>query len=363
MRLGVAAAVVGGQLVPGDIDIKDGMISGVGLASPGSGLALPGFIDVHTHGFAGVDFATTDEGGYTRVAETITSTGVTAFRPALMSLTIDRMIGAIEVHGRARTTGARVLGMHLEGPFLSKAHPGAHPPELLVDPDVKLTQRLLAAGRVEHVTLAPELPGAMDLIQILVSRGVTVSLGHTDADLETANRAYDAGAVALTHVFNGSRPLRHRDPGIIGVALTRDGVFVEIILDGVHLSDEVSTIVLRAAGDRVVAVTDAMSGAGLGDGSYTLGDTPVRVDGGAVRREDGTLASSVLTMDAAFRKTIALGVDSIGASRATSGAPAELIRRPELGTLAPGTPADVVVLDDRHEVVKTLVGGIVHYAR
>jgi N-acetylglucosamine-6-phosphate deacetylase len=363
MRLGVAGAVVGGALVPGDVDVEEGKIARVGLTPPGSGLALPGFIDVHTHGFGGIDFATTDEEGYARVAEGITSTGVTAFRPALMSHAIDRMIRAIEVHGRARTTGARVLGMHLEGPFLSKAHPGAHPPEFLVDPDVDWAQRFLSAGRVEHMTLAPELTGAVDLIRLLVDRGVTVSLGHSDADLETANRGYDAGAVALTHVFNGSRPLRHRDPGIIGAALTRDGVFVEIILDGVHLSDEVSMIVLRSAGDRVVAVTDAMSAAGLGDGSYKLGDTPVKVEAGAVRREDGALASSVLTMEAAFRKLISLGLDLSGAARATSGAAAELIGHPELGTLAPGTPADVVVLDDSHQVVKTLVGGVVHYSR
>jgi N-acetylglucosamine-6-phosphate deacetylase len=178
---------------------------------------------------------------------------------------------------------------------------------------------------------------------------VTVSLGHSDADLTTANQAFDAGAKAITHVFNGSRPLHHRDPGIIGVGLTRVGVFVEVILDGAHVSDEVSTVVLRTAGDRVIAVTDAMSAAGMADGRYMIGDTPVTVSGGVVRRDDGTLASSVLTMDGAFRKLIGLGLGPIAAARATSG----------LGSLTPGTPADVVVLDDDYRVLRTFVGGTV----
>jgi N-acetylglucosamine-6-phosphate deacetylase len=143
------------------------------------------------------------------------------------------------------------------------------------------------------------------------------------------------------------------------VGLTREGVLVEVILDGAHVSDEVSTVVLRTAGDRVIAVTDAMSAAGMADGRYMIGDTPVTVSGGVVRRDDGTLASSVLTMDGAFRKLIGLGLGPIAAARATSGAAAELIGLPELGSLTPGTPADVVVLDDDYRVLRTFVGGTV----
>jgi N-acetylglucosamine-6-phosphate deacetylase len=359
MRLGVAAAVVGGDLVSGDIQIDDGVVSAVGLAGSGSGLAVPGFIDVHTHGFGGVDFATTDEDGYRHVSRTIASTGVTALRPSVMSAPVERILAAIATASRSDADGARLLGLHLEGPFLSSAYPGAHPVECLLEPDEKVAGTLLDAGNVTHMTLAPELPGGIELIRFLEGRGVTVSLGHSDADLATANQAFDAGAKAVTHVFNGSRPLRHRDPGIVGAALTRSDVHVEVILDGVHVSDEVSEIVLRAAGDRVMAVTDAMSAAGMGDGRYMLGDIPVSVSGGVVRRDDGTLASSVLTMDQAFRKLIELGVGPIEAVRATSGSAATLVGRPELGALTPGTPADIVVLDEDYRVVRTLVGGAV----
>jgi N-acetylglucosamine-6-phosphate deacetylase len=364
VRVGVAAAFVDDEVIPGDVEVGDGLIVDVGVkGEAGLGLAVPGFVDVHTHGFGGVDFATCDAEDLDRAALALTRTGVTSFRPALLSLPEEETIAALKVIGAVGDGGARMLGAHLEGPFLSGAHPGAHQPSCLRAPDQALLQRLVDSGPVRHMTIAPELPGAIEMISALAASGVTVSLGHSDATADVANLAFDAGATALTHVFNGSRPFRHRDPGIIGVALTRTDVFVEAILDGVHLADETILLVLRAAPGRMVAVTDAMAAAGLGDGVYRLGNQEVTVRGGEARLADGTIASSVLTMDGAFRKLLDLGAGISGAVGATSAAPAALIGRHELGTLRPGTPADVTVLDDEFYPTATWVGGEIRFRR
>lgn len=361
MRLGVAAAVVGDALVPGDVEVVEDRITAVGVSGAGSGLAVPGFIDVHVHGFAGFDFAWADEEALDEASRELTRTGVTGFRPTLISLRESETIAALQRIGRASPTGARMLGAHLEGPFLSQRFPGAHSPDALLEPDLELARAYLEAGPVGQMTLAPELPGALELIEFLVDQGVVVSLGHSDANAEVAREAFRAGAKALTHVFNAARPFRHRDPGLVGVALTRADVFVEVVLDGIHLADEAARLVLAAAKGRVVAVTDALAASGVGDGTYTLGDREVIVSKGEARLADGTLASSVLTMDQAFRNLISLGAGVLEASHATSTAVSELIGRAELGTLHPGTPADVVVLDGHHQVRKTLVAGrVVH---
>lgn len=359
MLLGVAAAVVGDEVVPGDVEIGEGSILRVGVAGgQGEGLAVPGFIDVHIHGFSGVDFTSADGDAYREATRALTRTGVTAFRPSLISLPVEETLEAVRRHAKVESDGARVLGMHLEGPFLSPAHPGAHAPDCLIAPNIELAMQLVDAGRVGHMTVAPELPGALDLIRQLVAAGVTVSLGHSDATSEQAHRGFDAGARALTHVFNGSRKFHHRDPGIVGAALARNDVYVEAILDGVHLSDEAALLAMKGAGSRLLAVTDGMAAAGLGDGSYMLGNRQVEVRSGEARLADGTIASSLLTMDAAFRKLIDLGASIPAAARATSRAAAELIGQPELGLLDPGSLADLVVLDDDFQVMRTLVGGV-----
>lgn len=357
----MAASVVGTEVVTGDVEITGDMISGVGLTAVGAGMAVPGFVDVHTHGYAGVDFATATPSDYGLVSSEITSTGVTAFRPTMMSLPVSAMRMAVERHALAASTGARILGIHLEGPFLSPLHAGAHSPDSLLPPSIEVVGGLVGAGRVGHVTIAPELSGALDLIAWLLERGITVSLGHSDADAATAHRAFDLGARALTHAFNASRSFHHRDPGLVGAALSRDDVYIEAVVDAVHLSDETVRVLIRAAGSRLVAVTDATAAAGCGDGSYAMGNRLVKVEHGVARLADGTIAGSALTMDTAFRSLVGLGLDVVSAANATSAAPAALTGHPELGTLTPGTPADIVVLDDDLSVVKTLVGGVVHH--
>ena len=253
--------------------------------------------------------------------------------------------------------GPRILGAHLEGPFLSPARLGTHTLGARRDPDVALLERLLSAGPVRLLTLAPELPGALELIDLLHARGVTVSLGHTNATAAEANAAFDRGVRTVTHVFNAMRPLAHRDPGVVGAALVHPNVVVQAIVDGVHLDPDIVRLLWNAAGGRIALVTDAIAGAGIGDGTYALGETEIVVADDVVRREDGVLAGSALTMPQAVRNLVEVGVPLENALAAASTVPARVLGLTHVGRLVPGGPADVVVLDDSLEVVQTIVGG------
>jgi N-acetylglucosamine-6-phosphate deacetylase len=358
MRLGVKAALVDGRLVDGDISIEDGRIDAVGLAPAGRvDIAVPGFIDAQINGFDGVDFTTAGPGDYAHVAQQLAATGVTAFQPTLISLPPDDSLKALQRLRGVVTSHARILGMHVEGPFLSPVRCGAHDPDNLIDPDLILTQRLVQAGPFTHATIAPELPGALALIEWLVAEGVTVGVGHTDADAATAHAAFDLGARSVTHIFGAQRPWNHRDPGISGAALVRDDVFITAIVDGIHLAPEATMLAANAAGERFVLITDAIAAAGRPDGAYVLGDRTVILDRGACRLENGVLAGSALTMDQAVRNMIDLGYSPERSIAAATSAPAALMRRTDLGSLEPGHAADVCVLDSGFRVVRTLVAG------
>jgi N-acetylglucosamine-6-phosphate deacetylase len=357
MKLGVEAALVDGTLVPGDVEIVDGRIARLGLASRnGRGIAAPGFVDLQVNGFGGIDFLDSDAAGYRRAGEALLETGVTAYLPTFITTPEDQLLAAIAEIPRGGE-GPRVLGVHLEGPFLAPGRLGTHPPLARRDPDPTLLERLLASGRIRLMTLAPELEGADELIELLLRRGVTVSCGHTDATAGEANAAFDRGVRTVTHLFNAMRPLRHRDPGIAGAALAREDVVVQIILDGVHLAPETARLVWRAAAGRVALVTDAVSGAGVQDGSYSLGGLEVKIRDGVVRGPDGQLAGSVLTMIEAVRNLHALGVPLANALEAASTVPAGVLGLRDVGRLAPDAPADVVVVDDGLQIERVLLGG------
>lgn len=341
MRLGARYALVEGALVRGDVAIADGRIAAVGVGDAGRGIAAPGFVDVHIHGFAGVDFATADENGYRRATDALLETGVTSFRPSFITAPEDELVASL-------TGVPRGLGAHLEGPFISAERLGMHPASARGDPDAALLERLLAAGSVAHMTLAPELPGALELIDLLVARGITVACGHTNATAAEAYAAFGRGARHVTHLFNAMRPFTHRDPGIAGAALARDDVTVELILDGNHLSDEAVQLALRSAPGRIALVTDACAAARVGDGDWKMGSVDVFVRGGAARLADGTLAGSVLTIPEAIRDFVRIGARVEQALHAAS-------RR----SLVPGAVADVVVLDeDSLEPTATYLAGV-----
>jgi N-acetylglucosamine-6-phosphate deacetylase len=357
MRLGVEAAVVDGVLLRGDVEVADGRIVAVGVnGGGGTGIAIPGLVDLQVNGFGGVDFAAADDAGYRRAGEGLLECGVTAFQPTFITAPEEELTASLAAVPTS-PIGPRVIGVHLEGPFLSALRLGAHPVSARRDPDPALLLRLLAAGPVSEMTLAPELEGALALIDVLNEHGVVASCGHSDATAEEAERAFDRGVATVTHLFNAMRPLRHRDPGIAGAALARDDVVVQLILDGHHLAEETAKVVWRAAAGRVALVSDAIAAAGLGDGSYRLGAVDVEVRDGVARRDDGVLAGSALTLIDGVRGLHALNVpleDAVGAATAV---PARVARRPDLGSLRPGADADVVVLDDSLEIKTVFVGG------
>jgi N-acetylglucosamine-6-phosphate deacetylase len=357
MKLGVEAALIDGLLVPGDLEVTDGRVGRHGLASRnGRGIAAPGFVDIQVNGFGGVDFLDSDTQGYRRAGEALLETGVTGYLPAFITAPEDQLHAALREVPKRTNGGPRILGVHVEGPFLAPKRLGTHPPLARRDPDPALLERLLESGRIRMVTLAPELPGADALVELLLQREVTVSLGHSDATAEEANAAFDAGVRTVTHLFNAMRPFGHRDPGIAGAALARPDVVVQIILDGIHLAPETAKLVWSAAAGRVALVTDAVAGAGLDDGSYSLGGFEVKIRDGVARGPDGVLAGSSLTMIEAVRNLHELGVPLESALEAASTVPARVIGEPGLG-LAPGAPADIVVVGDDLTVERVLVEG------
>jgi N-acetylglucosamine-6-phosphate deacetylase len=356
MRLGVEAALVGGQLVLGDVEIHDGRIAALGRAGKGQGIACPGLVDLQVNGFAGVDFLAADADAYARAGEALLASGVTAYLPTLISAPEEALLEALR-HVPRGPSAPRILGVHLEGPFLNPARLGAHPEQARRDPDPALLERLLQAGPVRLVTLAPELPGAHELIRRLRRQGVAVSAGHTEASAEEAHAAFDLGVRSVTHLFNAMRPFRPRDPGIAGAALARADVTVQVIADPAHLADDTLRLVWRAAAGRMALVSDAVAAAGIGDGSFALGGQAVEARDGVVRRPDGTLAGTTLTLLEAARRAHALGMPLPEALDAASRVPARLVAAEPLGSLAIGGPADLLVLDDRLEVRRVLVGG------
>jgi N-acetylglucosamine-6-phosphate deacetylase len=357
MKLGVEAALVDGVLVPGDVEIVDGTVAAYGLAAPnGSGVAVPGFLDLQVNGFAGVDLMNADDGGYRRAGEALLENGVTAYLPTFISAPEDELLTALR-NLPSDPGGARILGVHLEGPFLSKKRLGIHPPGARRDPDPALLERLLDAGPVRMMTVAPELPGANELIDRLLLAGVAVSAGHTDATAAEANLAFDRGVCSVTHLFNAMRPFRHRDPGLAGAALAREDVIVQIILDGVHLAEETARLTWQAAHGRVALVTDAVAAAGMGDGFYYVGGSPINVRDGVARGLDDVLAGSSLTMIEAVRNLHALGATLTEAVNAATAVPARVLGATDVGRLDVGLPADLVVLDDNLEIERVCVGG------
>jgi N-acetylglucosamine-6-phosphate deacetylase len=356
MRLGVAAALVDGALVPGDVEVAGGRIAAVGLGGSGRGVAAPGFVDLQVNGFAGVDFMHADRDGYIRAGEAMLATGTTAYQPTFITAPEDELVAALR-ELPLDIEGPTVIGAHLEGPFISPRRLGVHPPAFQRAPDRALLARLLDAAAVTQMTLAPELPGARELIDLLLARGVVVSAGHSDASAAEAHLAFDRGVHTVTHVFNAMRPFLPRDPGIGFAALARPDVTVQLIADGHHLADETLLVAWAAARGRIALVTDAVAATGMGDGDFALAGRRVISSEGVVRGPEGQLAGSVLTMIDAVRTLHASGVPLEEALMAASSVPARIAGRPDLGRLAPGAPANVVVLDDTLEIVRVLLQG------
>jgi N-acetylglucosamine-6-phosphate deacetylase len=363
-----------GAWVAEDLWCRDGRIVAAADGAPAADIVdvagcrlAPGYVDLQCNGAVGIDL-TADPSGLWDLAATLPRWGVTSWLPTIVTsppATIERAIEVLAAGPPAGWRGARPVGLHLEGPFLAPEARGAHPASLLRPPSVAAVAGWSRAGGVAMVTLAPDLPGAAEVQAELLRHGVLVSIGHTRATAATATAAVDGGARAVTHLFNAMGPLHHREPGLAGVALTDDRLVVGLIADGVHVDPMAVTVAQRALGERLALVTDAVAPLGLPLGSHDWGGTRVSVDERSVRLVDGTLAGSVLSLDTAVRNLVAFtGCTAAEAVGAASSTPARLLGDRTVGSLAPGSRADVVLLTDDLHIVGTYIDGhAVHDAR
>jgi N-acetylglucosamine-6-phosphate deacetylase len=340
-------------------------------------ILAPGFLDIHMHGGAGLDVMRASPEELPRLHKFLATHGVTGYFPTTVAAPLDQTCAALErladaiesaandspaIDNNGNAPQARPLGIHLEGPFLSHKRRGVHPPEYLVEPTLEIFDRVwqAARGHVRMMTIAPELPGALAVIAEAARRKVCVSIGHSDAALESAHAAVQAGARHATHTFNAMRPLDHREPGILGEVLTNARLTADIIADGIHVAPEVVKLFLQAKGvGGAVLITDAISATGMPDGLYQLGPIQVEVKGGKCTFE-GKLAGSVLTMDRAVRNATEFSGWSLqNAVRAATLNPAGAAGLARHGTLSAGAEANIVVLSPGGEVRKTIIRGSV----
>jgi N-acetylglucosamine-6-phosphate deacetylase len=321
---------------------------------------LPGFVDIHVHGGGGATFTTGDPAQARTAAAFHRRHGTTTMLASLVTAGVSTLRESVDRLEPLVTEGL-LVGVHLEGPYLSPARCGAQNPMFVRDPDLAELTSLLASGVVRMVTLAPERPGALDAISLIVHSGVIAAVGHTDATYEQCVAAIAAGASVATHLGNAMRPIHHREPGPMLALLDAPGVVIEQIADGIHLHDGMLGHTVRAAGpDRVALITDAMAAAGMPDGPYELGGRAVTVADGVARLAgDGAIAGSTLTMDAALRRAVHSGVSIVDAARMAATTPARVLGLDaELGALSPGLRADIVVLDSELRVTQVLRSGV-----
>jgi|HubBroStandDraft_1064217.scaffolds.fasta_scaffold111763_2 N-acetylglucosamine-6-phosphate deacetylase len=352
--------------------------AGVSISDLGEGVMAPGYIDIHIHGSAGYDVMDDIADALPAIEHLLARHGVTSYFPTTVTAPMDKTLRALEhladaieererennsADGKPRTLP---LGIHLEGPFISHARRGVHPPEDLLAPTLTLFERFwqAARGRIRMMTIAPELEGATEVIAEAARRGVCVSLGHSDADFAAAERGIAVGARHATHTFNAMRPLDHstldhRSPGILGAVLTDARMSADIIADGVHLDPAIVKLFAKAKGpEQTVLITDAISATGMPEGRYRLGSLEVDVRDGKCMTE-GRLAGSVLTMDRAVRNLARFAEwDLAQAVAAASQNPARVARIANKGILAAGADADFLILNAEGEVLRTFIGGV-----
>jgi N-acetylglucosamine-6-phosphate deacetylase len=360
-------------LAPGYVVIAGGEITDAGQGPPPSpasieladGVLVPGFVDLQVNGFFGEELMAVRPEGWAEVVRRLPETGTTAFLPTFITAPLEQVSAALRAAAKLLPDlppGARILGVHQEGPFISPVRRGAHNPDWITDPTPAAVGELLAAGRglLRLVTLAPERPGALAAIPRLVEAGALVSVGHSDATADQVAQAADLGARMVTHLFNAQRGLHHREPGVVGQALADPRLTSGLIVDLHHVAGTACLIAFHAAPGRVMLVTDAAACAGMPPGRYLLGGEPIELPPGPGQppvRSDGTLAGSALRMDTAVANIVSAGVSLADAVAAATRLPADLIGCPQLGRIAPGAAGDLVWLGPDLQARATWIGG------
>lgn len=354
------------ELAEGWVEVAGEQILDIGRGEPPQspdlvvdGVLAPGYVDAHCHGGGGASFVTEDP-------EVVRVATAAHRRLGTTSIVASLVTGAYaDLHRQVScladlVEAGELAGIHLEGPWLAERYKGAHPPQLLTDPEPAEVAALLETGRgtVKMATIAPERAGAMESIGLMVDAGCLAAVGHTAATYETAVAAIEAGARGATHLFNAMPPLLHRLPGPVLALWQDERVIVELVMDGVHVRPELVAWVMATAPGRVALVTDAMAAAAAGDGDYILGELAVEVRDGVARLAgQDTIAGSTLTLDKAVRNAVAAGVDLAPVLRAASAVPADYLGLDSVGRLAPGKRADLIVLDDALNVTKVMWRG------
>lgn len=369
---GVRAYIDGKGVIDADICFDECIISteradGEEITLPEGAIVVPGFIDLHIHGAGGSDAMDGTAQALQTVSQTLVKEGTVGFLATTMTQSEENITRALQAVKQFKGgNGARVLGVHLEGPFISLNFAGAQPREYIVNPDVEQLKKYNSASgnNIKKVTVAPEEEGAEELIKYLKENGVVASLGHSSATAEEVKRAVVCGAESVTHTFNAQSPFKHRDIGVAGSALLCDELCCEIISDGVHVSfDAIKLLVKNKPKDKVTLITDAIRAKGLGDGESELGGQKVFVKDGQARLADGTLAGSVLKMNVAVKNMVEkVGVPFTQAIDYATKNPAEQLNIfEETGSIAAGKRADFAVLDRDYNVIMTVIAGKTAY--
>lgn len=323
----------------------------------------PGFIDVHTHGRGGSDsmYPTFDD--INTISKTALTSGVTSFLPTTMTMSIEDTQKAIAniVDNKDKVEGSKIIGIHMEGPFFNVKYKGAQPEEFMIAPTIENFEKLTNGHLdfVKKISLAPEKEGSLKLIKYLVSKGVVVSAGHTNATYEEMMAGVNCGITSGTHTYNAMTPLTHRNPGVVGAIMEEDCIYAELILDGIHVNYPAAKVLIRAKGvDKITLITDSMEAAGLEDGKYNLGNQAVYVKDNAARLESGALAGSILSLNkAVYNAYTSLKLPIYEAVRMASLNSADSLHMYDIGEIAVNKKADIILFDENVDVTCSLIDG------